>query len=62
MAATSTHPAPAPATLVREARRHITRAARHDITLTLADFTVSEGDLYLDGMDPGEWLDAMLMD
>jgi hypothetical protein len=48
--------------LLAEADRIIARAARHEITLTRGDFTVSEGDLYLDGMDPKEWIDAMIMD
>lgn len=48
--------------LAAEADKVIARAARHEITLTRGDFTVSEGDLYLDGMDPKEWIDAMIMD
>lgn len=43
-------------------RRWIARAAEHEIELTADDFTVFEGDLYLDGMDPDEWIDAMTMD
>ena len=48
--------------LRREAKRAITRAARHDIELTLSDFQVIDGDLYLDGMAPNDWIDAMTMD
>ena len=48
--------------IVRIARRHIRRAALHDITLTARDFTLNGDDLLIDGMDPDEWIDAMTMD
>jgi hypothetical protein len=48
--------------LIAEAQKHIDAAAKHDIKLELKDFTVHDGDLYLDGMDPKEWIDAMTMD
>jgi hypothetical protein len=50
------------AELRAEADRIIARAKRHDIELVHSHFVVIEGELYLDGMDPDEWLDAMLMD
>jgi hypothetical protein len=40
---------------VREARRS-------GITLARSDFRFGEGQLTLDGMPAGEWLDAMTMD
>lgn len=42
--------------------RYITKAADGDITLKVGDFQVIDGDVYLDGMDPDEWLESMLMD
>lgn len=50
------------AELEAEAKRHIRRAARHDITLARSDFEVIDGELFLDGMAPDEWIDAMTMD
>lgn len=46
----------------REIRRHIARAKRYDIELSAEDFTLFEGDVFLDGMNPAEWIDAMTMD
>lgn len=40
----------------------INRAAEHDITLEPGQFKVIDGDLFLDGMVPSEWIDAMTMD
>ena len=48
--------------LVEQARRVIARAARHEIELTFDNFTVVDGEIWLDGMDPDEWIDAMVMD
>lgn len=45
-----------------EADAVIAAAAEHDIELTWQQFEVIDGELYLDGMDPREWLDAMTMD
>ena len=46
--------------LTAEADRLIERCKREiDIQLKYRDFTVHEGDLYLDGMDPDEWINAM---
>lgn len=42
--------------------RTIRDAAEADIYLSPRDFTVVGGDVYLDGMDPSEWLHAMTMD
>lgn len=42
--------------------RVIERAARHDIQLSVQDFIVEDGLPTIDGMDPGEWLDALTMD
>jgi hypothetical protein len=39
----------------------IRRAKENDLELTLSDFKKIDGEWTLDGMDPGEWLDAMLM-
>lgn len=47
----------------QEADRIIARAKEEaDLTLEYKDFTIFQGDLYLDGMDPDEWIDAMMMD
>lgn len=46
----------------REIDHHIAQAARHEIELSPADFVVIGEDVYLDAMDPAEWLDAMTMD
>lgn len=40
----------------------VREAKRSDIVLVRADFRFGEGQLTLDGMPAGEWLDAMLMD
>lgn len=40
----------------------IVEAGTHLITLRREDFTIFEGDAYLDGMDPREWIFAMTMD
>lgn len=48
--------------LAEEANGWMAQAGEAGITLTPRDFTVFEGGLYLDGMDPGEWIDAMTMD
>lgn len=48
--------------LIAEALRLIARAARLDMELSMADFTVYGGELFLDGMDPDEWIDAMVME
>jgi hypothetical protein len=48
--------------MAREAKRVIARAKRHDIALEFKDFEVYNGEIYLDGMDPDEWIDAMVMD
>jgi len=48
--------------LVNEANEHIARAAKYEIELELKDFTVMDGEIYLDGMDPKEWIDAMVED
>lgn len=45
-----------------EAKEYIEKAAKHDIPLELDDFTIIDGEITLDGMDPGDWLDAMTMD
>lgn len=37
-------------------------AAKFDIPLSPEDFTVIDGGVYLDGMDPIEWVDAMVME
>lgn len=37
-------------------------AAAVGITLTRADIERIDGDLFVDGMDPYDWLDAMTMD
>ncbi len=43
--------------------RVIRKAARHDISLTAADFVIVPGwGPLLDSMDPDEWLADMLMD
>ena len=42
-----------------EADKYIARAAEHDITLSYKDFEVIDGEIWLDGMDPGDWIDAM---
>jgi hypothetical protein len=43
-------------------RYWITTAALHGLDLGPDDFTRVDGDLYIDGMDPAEWIDAMSMD
>lgn len=48
--------------LKRQADRIIARAKENDISLAREDFTIFEGELYLDGMDPDEWLNVMMMD
>ncbi|GED96400.1 hypothetical protein [Gordonia crocea] len=55
---------PAPTTAdIRTIDRVIRRAARHDITLSVADFAIVPGwGPMLDSMDPDEWLADMLMD
>ncbi len=40
----------------------IDRARQNGINLSPADFRTIDGEPTLDGMDPAEWLDAMLMD
>ena len=41
-----------------EADRIIARAKEEvDLTLTYDDFEVYHGEIYLDGMDPDEWID-----
>lgn len=50
------------ARLVKEANKHIARAKRHDIDLDLKHFEVIDNEIYLDGMDPDDWIDAMIMD
>lgn len=40
----------------------IAKAATHEITLTPGDFRIIDGDVYLDGMDPFDWIHAMTMD
>jgi hypothetical protein len=41
---------------------HIATAQRAGIDLQPGDFRVIDGELTIDGMDAGEWLDAMTMD
>jgi hypothetical protein len=53
---------PARTAIIAEMKHWAREAAAHDITLTRSDFTVIDGELYLDGMAPDEWLDAMTMD
>ncbi|WP_194922945.1 hypothetical protein [Catenulispora pinisilvae] len=48
--------------LTAEMRRAIRRAARHGIDLTPESFDVIDGELCLDGMEPGEWIEAATMD
>lgn len=48
--------------LLKQADGHIATAAKHDITLTYKDFTVYEGELWIDSMDPKDWIEAMTMD
>jgi hypothetical protein len=48
------------ADLQDEADAIIRQAVRYDITLTWADMDVVDGELYVDGMDPREWLDAVI--
>ena len=55
----STNPA---ASIADEMDAVIASAAEHDIELTDANFTITDGELFIDGMDPVEWLDAMTMD
>ncbi|SIH33791.1 Uncharacterised protein [Mycobacteroides abscessus subsp. abscessus] len=43
-----------------EIRATIDRAASHGITLTPEQFQLIDGDYCLDGMEPNEWLDAVL--
>lgn len=50
------------AELAQEAAKWIQEAAKHDIELSPGNFEIIDGDLYIDGMDPGEWIDAMTMD
>lgn len=50
------------AELAKESAKWIAKAAKHDIELSPGDFMIIDGDLYIDGMDPGEWIDAMTMD
>ena len=40
----------------------IAEADRHDIALSTSDFVKIDGEWTLDGMDPGEWIEAMVMD
>lgn len=42
--------------------KYIDRAKAHDLTLTESDFKEHGGEITIDSMDPGEWLDAMTMD
>lgn len=46
----------------RVIRETIAKAAEHDITLQPSDFTLCDGDVLLDGMDPFDWIHAMTMD
>lgn len=43
-------------------RSLIARAATWDLALDADDFTITNGEVWLDGMDPAEWLDAMTQD
>lgn len=47
---------------VKTVRDAIAAAAKHDIVLEASDFRVIDGDVYLDGMDPFDWIHAMTMD
>lgn len=38
------------------------KAAEHSITLKPSDFTLYDGGVYLDGMDPLDWVHSMTMD
>lgn len=40
----------------------IAAASREGIVLRRSDLQTVDGDLFLDGMDPYEWLQAMTMD
>lgn len=48
--------------MTAEADKIIAAAEKHDLILTHQSFQVIDGELYIDGMDPAEWLDAMTMD
>lgn len=56
------------AALRAEAQGYIDLAAEKaaekgvELTLTLSDFSYIDGEIWLDGMDPKEWIEAQLMD
>ena len=49
--------------LLAKADKYIRMAKnRADIDLKVKDFDVVDGELWLDGMDPKEWIDAQMME
>lgn len=50
------------ADLMDEMDAAIAYAAENGLTLEPRDFDVIDGWLYVDGMDPAEWVDALTMD
>ena len=72
----SGRPGPATRPVLRVQTRYLatadaTRGAHHaigrakadaDLILTYLDFDVIDDDLYLDGLDPDNWIDAMIME
>lgn len=46
----------------QDIEKAIQKAALHDIALTPDQFQVMGGDVYLDSMDPDDWIKAMTMD
>ena len=51
-----------PLSVRRKVEAVIKSAAEAEITLTVDNFQVEGDDIYLDGMDPADWLYAMTMD
>lgn len=42
--------------------QYIARARAWGLALDPDDFTATDDGIWLDGMDPGEWIDAVTMD
>lgn len=51
-----------PLSVQGKVNRAIERAAKEDIELTPECFTTEDGEIFIDGMDPKDWLYAMTMD
>lgn len=45
-----------------EVEKVVNKASDNGIVLELADFRYIDGEFTVDGMNPYEWLEAMLMD